>query len=251
MASSTKMPTTSVIANNDIRLRLKPSRYMTMNVETSDSGMAMETIMEFRTLHKNSSIVKATRMIAITRSIITELEASNVNSALSAAIIKSNPEASYSDSKASSIPRVVSDISTVLASVERCTVIPIDGIPFIRLRVSISLLPSCTSATSFTFTAVRSGIYFNITFSISARLLYFPCKRICVCLLSLLIFPVGKSRLELINTLLMSRMESPYAAILSSLIFTCISRSFPPISVTCATPGILSKAGFISWSMRS
>src|SRR5207244_2622958 len=60
-------PTDSVNAIRERLSRLKPSRYMTANVATSDIGSATLGIIVAERFRRNRKITRTTRMIAISR----------------------------------------------------------------------------------------------------------------------------------------------------------------------------------------
>ncbi len=64
IASSTTKPTDSVSAISDRLLRLKPSRYITENVPTTDMGNAIEAMTVAATLRRNRKITRTTRAAA-------------------------------------------------------------------------------------------------------------------------------------------------------------------------------------------
>src|SRR5215469_18767387 len=65
MASSTTKPVEMARAINDKLSRLYPSRYITPNVPTSESGTAMLGMMVARTVRKNTNTTMITNMIDI------------------------------------------------------------------------------------------------------------------------------------------------------------------------------------------
>ena len=65
IASSTTKPTDSVSAMSDRLSRLYPSRYMTMNVPTSEAGSAKLGMTVAETFRRNKKITSTTSAIVI------------------------------------------------------------------------------------------------------------------------------------------------------------------------------------------
>ena len=117
--------------------------------------------------------------------------------------------------------------------------------PLIREIVVYSFCPSSTSATSPTVMSPPWRVLPMTSCRSSSMEVNFPARRTTYWFSPSLIFPVGKSRLELLIVLATWSIESPYERSFAASMLTRISRSSPPTSVIWPTPASLESLGCI------
>jgi len=147
MASSTTKPVATVIAMSDRLFRLKPSRYMTPKVPSSETMVATAGTTVARMLRRKTLTTSTTRMIDSTRVNSISCSEARMEFVRSDATCRVTSPGSCA-CRVGSSARTPSTVSMTLASGCRVTSTMTAGWPLNRPRVLMFSTPSITSATS-------------------------------------------------------------------------------------------------------
>src|SRR5215469_16725761 len=147
IASSTTNPVEMVRAINDKLSRLYPSRYITPNVPTSESGTAMLGMMVARTVRKNTNTTMITSTIDISRVLsmsLTDALTETVRSMTTESFI----DGGIDDCRYGRMACTRSTVSMMLAPGCRKIASMTPSFPLISPRLCVSASESTTSPTS-------------------------------------------------------------------------------------------------------
>ena len=244
-ASSMRMPMTSDSAISDIMLKVKPAMYMKKNVATTEVGSASAVIRVERQSRMNRKMT-STAMIPPNRM---WLRTSRTFSLMKSAslwtgrICRSGNDGATRASTASTR----SVISTVLAPDCLRTANDTASAPSSRVVVSRSSKPSTTVPTSRTRT-VEPPSDRRMTPATSSAPLNSPLVRSVTLRPSRSTLPPGRSRFSAASRAATSVIGMARASSRRGSRLTWISRIWPPLISTAATPSICSSSGFSSSS---
>ncbi len=150
MASSTRMPTTSVSASRVTTFSEKPRSFITKKVGISEIGMATAVIMVARQSRRKKNTTRAARNMPSARTCWVAWKAARVSSTEEKILVTLTPGWAFSSLAISAV--TASSVTTSLASLVLATWKPTTGRPSSRAKPRTSEAPSPTSATSDSFT---------------------------------------------------------------------------------------------------
>ena len=194
-------------------------------------------------LRRNNSMTNETNITANVKSNTTEFTAAMVFWVLSSAMANCTFSDWFCFSIDCNFACTALDTSTALASPCFFKSMPIPFLPLYLFTEVISLMPSVTVATSFTYTGLPGTGMPICTFLIPSTSENFPVSLTELLISFVCTFPVGMStplRLMASETCV---NEMPYNFNFSWSTFTWISFSSPPNSVISATPFICCNCG--------